>query len=100
MLKKLLIWLLLLILAGSLIWCAFITFKFPYVGIDLTLNKQNEWVIEELAEENANKKLDVKVGDIIKQVDGIPPRRKSCNLQMEYRGTGSSSHRIERRSGI
>lgn len=71
--KKLLIWLLLLILAWMLLWCAFITFKFPYVGIYLTLNQQNEWVIEDLAEEKANKKLDVRVGDIIKQVDGRPP---------------------------
>ncbi len=73
MLKKLLIWILFLSLTGSLIWCAFITFKFPYVGIYLTLNQQNDWVIEELAEEKANKKLDVRVGDIIKRVDGKLP---------------------------
>lgn len=71
--KKIMTWLFISILAGVLIWCLFITFKYPYNGIFLTLNQQNEWVIEELAGEKENKKLEVKVGDIIKQVDGKLP---------------------------
>ncbi|XOK59664.1 ATP-binding protein [Paenibacillus elgii] len=71
--KKIMTWLFMSILAGVLIWCLFITFKYPYNGIFLTLNQQNEWVIEELAGEKENKKLEVKVGDIIKQVDGKLP---------------------------
>ena len=58
------------IFVGIQIWCSYITFKYPYLGVYLSLNQQNEWVINYLDKEGAAVKLDLKVGDVIKQVDG------------------------------
>ncbi|SCW78785.1 two-component system, NarL family, sensor histidine kinase ComP [Paenibacillus tianmuensis] len=71
--KKIVLLLFLSIFVGLQIWCSSITFKMPYMGIYLGLNQQNEWVIEELAEEGAHKYYNLRVGDIIKQVDGKSP---------------------------
>ncbi|MCY9667952.1 histidine kinase [Paenibacillus alginolyticus] len=55
------------------IWCSSLIFNFPYIGIYLELTPQQQWVINELDKESASMKLDVKVGDIVKQVDGKLP---------------------------
>lgn len=73
--NKLLVWTILSIFVVIQIWCSFIMFKYPYIGIYLTLNQQNEWVIGELAEEEVNKRLEVRVGDVIKEVDGKDPNQ-------------------------
>jgi two-component system sensor histidine kinase ComP len=55
------------------IWCSFITFHFPYIGIYLENTPEQQWVIKEIDHESASSKLDVKVGDVVKQVDGKLP---------------------------
>lgn len=59
------------------IWCSFITFHYPYIGIYLEPTSQRQWVIKELSPEGAGMKLDVRLGDIVKQVDGRPPEESS-----------------------
>lgn len=55
------------------VWFSFITFHYPYIGIYLELTPQQQWVINELDQESASRKLDVKLGDIVKEVDGKLP---------------------------
>lgn len=71
--KKIAILLFLSIFVVLQVWCTYITFKYPYIGIYLKLNQQNQWEIKELDEDGASVKLNLKVGDIIKQVDGRSP---------------------------
>lgn len=54
-------------------WCSYITFKYPYIGIYVKLDQQNQLVIKEIDNDSAGIKLDLKVGDIIKQIDGKSP---------------------------
>ncbi|MEC0227307.1 sensor histidine kinase [Paenibacillus alba] len=55
------------------IWFSLITFHYPYIGIYLSLDEQEQWVINELNPESASAKIGIKVGDIVKEVDGKPP---------------------------
>lgn len=71
--KKGIILLFLSIFVAAQAWCSYIMFKYPYTGIYLTLNQQNQWEIKELDNDSASVYLDLKVGDIIKQVDGKSP---------------------------
>ncbi|TBL81018.1 ATP-binding protein [Paenibacillus thalictri] len=59
------------------IWCSFLTFHYPFIGIYLDVTPQQEWVIKELAPEGAGTKLALEVGDIVKQVDGKSPDESS-----------------------
>lgn len=55
------------------IWCSFITFHFPYIGIYVELTPHQQWVIKEMNPESASAKLNLELGDIVKQVDGKLP---------------------------
>lgn len=85
------------------IWCSFITFHFPYIGIYLENTPEQQWVIKEIDHESASSKLDVKVGDIVKQVDGKLPdefpyvqkwkvTERAQNLLISR---GGSEHKVE-----
>lgn len=85
------------------IWCSFITFHFPYIGIYLENMPEQQWVIKEIDHESASSKLDVKVGDIVKQVDGKLPdefpyvqkwkvTERAQNLLISR---GGSEHKVE-----
>ncbi|HWO95603.1 MAG TPA: hypothetical protein VNM45_04575, partial [Bacillus sp. (in: firmicutes)] len=71
--KKIILWLFMSFLVGIQFWCSSVTFKYAYNGIELRLNHQNEWVIKELTETGSNNNLDVRLGDVVKQVDGKDP---------------------------
>lgn len=53
------------------IWCSMFVIRIPYLGIDNEF-VQGQWVIAGLSPEGSASKLDLKVGDIIQQVDGKP----------------------------
>ncbi|NQX71195.1 hypothetical protein HQN90_34245 [Paenibacillus alba] len=55
------------------IWCSYITFHFPFMGINLELTSEKQWVIKELDGESASLKLNVQIGDVIELVDGKLP---------------------------
>lgn len=85
------------------IWCSFITFHFPYIGIYLENTPEQQWVIKEIDHESASSKLDVEVGDIVKQVDGKLPdefpyvqkwkvTERAQNLLISR---GGSEHKVE-----
>ncbi|WP_282936886.1 ATP-binding protein [Paenibacillus sp. RC67] len=67
----------LLIFVTLQIWCSFITFHYPYIGIYLEPTPQQQWIIKELSPEGAGMKLDVQLGDLVQQVDGKPPEESS-----------------------
>ncbi|NOU98373.1 hypothetical protein GC093_34905 [Paenibacillus sp. LMG 31456] len=50
-------------------WFAFITFQYPFIGILLTLNENNEFVIRKLDTDSASLNLNFQVGDIVRQVN-------------------------------
>lgn len=55
------------------LWCSAITFHFPYIGIEVKLNAEQEWEIAGLGSESAvGSDLDIQNGDIVRQVDGKP----------------------------
>lgn len=56
-------------------WCTSVTFHHPYVGIYISLNNQGQWEVIESHPESASAKLGIKHGDIIKQIDGLPPEQ-------------------------
>lgn len=56
-----------------LLWCLFITFHFPYVGIQLEPNNQGEWVVRKLEVKSTSINLDIQVGDQILSVNGQSP---------------------------
>ncbi|SEC48054.1 two-component system, NarL family, sensor histidine kinase ComP [Paenibacillus sp. GP183] len=62
-----------IILVGLQIWSATLFLRFPYMGIFLQPNQQQEWVIKELDHRGVGSQQDLKVGDIVKQVDGKNP---------------------------
>ncbi|WP_171682432.1 ATP-binding protein [Paenibacillus planticolens] len=53
------------------LWCSMLVFHFPYMGIE-NEEIQGQWVVKRLLPEGAAIKLDLKVGDIILQIDGKP----------------------------
>ncbi|SDW68645.1 sensor histidine kinase [Paenibacillus sp. CF384] len=55
------------------LWCSFITFTKPYLGINLAYTPEQQWVISKLDLEGVSSQLDVSVGDIIIEVDGMNP---------------------------
>lgn len=55
------------------IWCSSIIFNSPYIGIYLDFNSQQQWVIKQLDQKSKSTRLDVRVGDVVKQVDGMLP---------------------------
>ncbi|MBP1966389.1 ATP-binding protein [Paenibacillus aceris] len=55
------------------IWCSYLTFHSPYIGINLALNKADQWEVTEAHSQSASAKLGIKAGDIVKLVDGKPP---------------------------
>ncbi|MEW9700336.1 sensor histidine kinase [Paenibacillus sp. SI8] len=55
------------------IWCAFIIFNHPYIGIFLKLDQQQQWVIDAMDKKGAGASLDLQIGDVIQQVDGQLP---------------------------
>ncbi len=71
--KKFVVGLSVLIIALLQIWCIIITFQSPYLGVYLEMTPQQQWVIQEVHQEGAATKLDLHVGDIVKEVDGRLP---------------------------
>ncbi|TDF96298.1 sensor histidine kinase [Paenibacillus piri] len=71
--KKYIIGLFLTIFVTLQIWCSLLTFHYPFIGIYLGLTPQQQWVIKEQSPEGASTKLDLQVGDVVKQVDGKLP---------------------------
>ncbi|MCD1261366.1 hypothetical protein B5M42_021425 [Paenibacillus athensensis] len=61
------------ILCMALVWCIYITCKFPYVGLDLEFNQDKQWVVKYVDTQGVSVQLDIKAGDMIKQVDGVNP---------------------------
>lgn len=59
------------------IWCSYITFHSPYIGIYLERSPQQQWIIQELSAEGAASKLNLKVGDVVTEIDGLPPEQSS-----------------------
>ncbi|MCY9661038.1 MULTISPECIES: sensor histidine kinase [Paenibacillus] len=55
------------------IWCSYITFHSPYIGIMVALNKADQWEVIEAHSQSASAKLGIRVGDVVKLVDGKPP---------------------------
>jgi two-component system sensor histidine kinase ComP len=62
-----------LALIGIQIWFAYLTFRYPYIGINLAKNPGSEWVVESLDPESVSQHLDIRIGDTIVSVDGVPP---------------------------
>ncbi|MFH5181468.1 sensor histidine kinase [Paenibacillus sp. TAB 01] len=60
-------------LVSLLLWFAYITFHYPYVGIILKQNEGQEWVIRKLDNDSASLKLNFQVGDRIRSVDNLSP---------------------------
>jgi two-component system sensor histidine kinase ComP len=72
--NKYLIGLIALVFFVLQIWCSSITFKYPYIGINLEFNQQKQWVVDYLDNKgSAINQTDVKVGDIVIKVDGKIP---------------------------
>jgi len=67
-----------------IIWCLFVTFKSPYLGIVVELNQNQEWIISNLDEMGINGLAGLQVGDQILQIDGQEPEQfimvKSRNI--------------------
>ncbi|MDD9271412.1 sensor histidine kinase [Paenibacillus sp. GCM10023248] len=55
------------------IWCSYLTFHTPYIGINVNLNKDGQWEIIGAHSQSVSEKLGLAVGDIVKLVDGKPP---------------------------
>ncbi len=89
--NKIVVWLFLAIFAGIQIWCSSTVFKFIFIGIDLELNQQNEWVITEISKEGAASNLDIKIGDIVKQIDG---EASNVNLMISRWGSVEQAEKL------
>ncbi|UKS26559.1 histidine kinase [Paenibacillus sp. HWE-109] len=54
------------------IWCSSFIFYYPYLGIEIDSTQDKQWKINALTTEGAGIKLDLKLGDIVQQVDDRP----------------------------
>src|SRR5690554_5959512 len=59
-------------LAISLFWCLYITYHYPYMGVDLKPNSNEEWIVSGLGLVRTNIGLDIELGDRIISVNGEP----------------------------
>ncbi|MBP1992914.1 ATP-binding protein [Paenibacillus eucommiae] len=55
------------------IWCFFISFKYPYIGLYLETNPNQEWIVREIDKKSLSSELDIKLGDRITEIDGGAP---------------------------
>jgi len=92
------------------IWCSSTILIYPYNGIYLSINDQQQWVISELDQDGAASKMDIQVGDKVLLVDGQPPElnpsvmkwrviEKAKSIQVERNDT-SQDIRIGKKSDI
>ncbi|MFS1514139.1 sensor histidine kinase [Chengkuizengella sp. SCS-71B] len=64
---------LLFILFISLLWCLIITFRYPFIGIEVEQNEQHHWLVKTINDTGASAKFDFAVGDRILKVDDQTP---------------------------
>lgn len=62
--------LLLLVFIVVQLWFFYVSFSYPYSGINLKQNKNNDWVIEQFDWDNTSSDFGLKIGDIVHKVDG------------------------------
>ncbi|NDI36111.1 sensor histidine kinase [Chengkuizengella sediminis] len=64
---------LLFILFISLLWCLIITFRYPFIGIEVEQNEQHHWLVKTIYDTGASAKFDLQVGDRILKVNDQAP---------------------------
>lgn len=55
------------------LWCSYLMFHTPYHGIYLKVDERQQWVIKELDPGGAGVELGLRVGDVVRAVDGKQP---------------------------
>lgn len=95
--KKVVLGSFLLIFVILQIWCVSIVFKYPFIGINVALNQQNDWVIRYLDKHSASDKLDLMVGDVIEKIDHISP--DSFSSVIKWRTIEQANHLVISRDG-
>jgi two-component system sensor histidine kinase ComP len=48
---------------------------YPYLGIAITKNENGQWTVSRLDEESGSLQLDIRIGDVIASIDGMPAER-------------------------
>lgn len=71
--NKILFGILLLSFICGQIWFAFISFEYPYLGIIVEKNNKSQWIIKELEGKSGSLRLDIQLGDIVKEVNQSDP---------------------------
>ncbi|WP_127582623.1 sensor histidine kinase [Paenibacillus koleovorans] len=71
--KKKSIWILIvLVLITVQSWFFYLTFRYPHTGIVVEQNEKSEWVIEDFEMSKIGEDLDLRVGDIVLEIDRKP----------------------------
>jgi|GEM_PF-600232 len=65
--------LVLLLIMLAQIWCLYIEMRYPYIGMDVMQNEQQQWAIRELDHQGLSKNLELQNGDVLREVDGVSP---------------------------
>jgi two-component system sensor histidine kinase ComP len=77
-------------------WCSYITFHFPYNGIYLETNSNNERVVSKFEINSMNK--DIQIGDKVIAIDGKPPEESST--VRSWNVVGKASTIVTWRAGV
>ncbi|MCS7463874.1 histidine kinase [Paenibacillus doosanensis] len=54
-------------------WFGYVTFHYPYLGILLKQSSSGEWIVRQLETDSASLKLNVRPGDVVREIDGQAP---------------------------
>ncbi|MDF2716525.1 MAG: hypothetical protein K0R28_3450, partial [Paenibacillus sp.] len=71
MVRKILFTSMIFLLIILQIWFGYLHLRYPFLGIDLTLSKEGDWIVKSIARETTG--MDIKIGDIIYKVNGKDP---------------------------
>ncbi|UUZ84355.1 S1C family serine protease [Paenibacillus sp. P26] len=86
--KKNFVIILLTALAVLHIWCGYVLFRSPYLGIDVSPAPGGGWSIKKIGKNSGAERLDLKPGDIITGING-----KEAGNILRLRGGGRSNKR-------
>ncbi|WP_409344680.1 ATP-binding protein [Paenibacillus sp. MBLB4367] len=76
-----------IVLASCIIaqsWFAFIALKSPYLGIAVEQNKAHEWVVRSFDKASEAQKLNIRVGDVVRAIDGKDPNEHTSVMKWRY----------------